>query len=279
LRKKRHLGKVLGTAGVLAVCAAAKTMYIVAPGRIDEAKKKEFRGRNIAHRGLHSSENGIPENSLAAFDLAAESGYGIELDVRLTADGRVVVFHDEDTERICGVPGSVSDMTWSELKKLRLLGTSQSIPLFSEVLSTIDGRGPIVVEIKRCQNNRELCERTLEMIRCYSGSICIESFDPTIVAWFRKKAPDILRGQLTCPCAGMKGEAPMVAAFLMAHGLLNFITRPHFIAHSIGKKSILIKLSEKMGAMRAAWTVRNDSYEESNDIVIFEGYKPRVRFR
>lgn len=252
---------------------------MVAPGRADEKKKSEFEGRNIAHRGLHKAEDSIPENSLAAFDAAVEKGYGIELDVRLTADGRAVVYHDDDTERVCGVPGNVNDMTWSELKKQRLQGTEHGIPLFSEALNAIAGRVPVVVELKRGPYNRELCERTLEMIRCYNGAICIESFDPFIVTWFRKHAPDILRGQLTCPRTGLKGEVPAGAGFLLAHGLTNFIARPQFIAHSVGKKSPLIKLAEKMGAMRVAWTARDDSYEEQNDVVIFEGYRPRIRFR
>lgn len=277
--KKGTFGKLLAIAGVVTACAAVKTLYMVAPERAGEDKKRPFQGRNIAHRGLHDAHEDIPENSLAAFDAAAENGYGVELDVRLTADGRLVVFHDDDTERMCGTPGDISDMTWSEIKKLRLLGTDKGIPLFSEALSTIAGRTPVIVELKRGPYNRELCERTLEILRCYSGDACIESFDPMIVRWFRKNAPDILRGQLTCPPSGFKGEIPPPATFLLGHGFLNFLSRPNFIAHSVGKKSIFIKLAEKLGAMRVAWTARDDMSEETNDVVIFEGFRPRTRFR
>jgi Glycerophosphoryl diester phosphodiesterase len=274
--KKKHVGTALG---FLAVCVAAKTIYLVAPGRVDNTRKRELEGRNIAHRGLHRADTGIPENSLAAFDAAAENGYGIELDVRLTADDRVVVFHDDDVSRLCGVSGNISEMTWNEIKKLRLLDTNHGIPLLSESLVTVAGRGPVIVELKQGTRNRELCERTLELISCYSGPILIESFDPRIVAWFRKFAPEITRGQLVCPKEKLSGETPLFAAFALANGLTNFLSRPHFIAHSIDKKSPLIRLAEKLGAMRVAWTATDGSHEDENDAVIFEGYRPRTKYR
>ena len=274
--EKKHIGTALG---LLAVCAAAKTIYMVAPGRVDNARRRELEGRNIAHRGLHREDAGIPENSLAAFDAAAESGYGIELDVRLTADDRVVVFHDNDVSRLCGVSGNISEMTWSEIKKLRLLDTNQGIPLLSEALATVSGRGPVIVELKRGTRNRELCERTLELISCYSGPILIESFDPKILAWFRKYAPEITRGQLVCSQEKLSREAPRLAAFALANGLTNFLSRPHFIAHSVDKKSPLIRLAEKLGAMRVAWTATDDRHEDKNDAVIFKGYRPRTKYR
>lgn len=105
--------------------------YMIAPGRADPYIKQLFSGRNFAHRGLHSIEDGIPENSLAAFRAARENGFGIELDLQLTCDGQVVVFHDHDLNRMCGADVTVDELTYDELKKYRLAGTNEHIPLFS----------------------------------------------------------------------------------------------------------------------------------------------------
>ena len=105
--------------------------------RPDGAAKKKmapFVGRRYAHRGLHCVEDGIPENSLPAFRRAVEAGYGIELDLHLTTDGQLVVFHDDTLDRVCGVSGRVDESSYPELQQLRLSGTEETIPLFSQVL-------------------------------------------------------------------------------------------------------------------------------------------------
>lgn len=261
----------------------ATTAFLVAPGKASKEQEEMFRGRNIAHRGLHKIDRSIPENSFTAFCIAAENGYGVELDVRLTDDGRVVVFHDEDTSRLCGVAGKIEDMSWNEVSALRLLGTGEGVPLFSDVLEMISGRVPIIVELKRGKLNNELCERTLELIKQYmndyAGPVCIESFDPFIVGWFRKKAPDILRGQLTAAAEELKEAIAAPAAFILSNVLTNVISRPQFIAHAIGPKSLPVRMCEAMGAMKAAWTSRDWSAERKNDMVIFEHYLPRTRFK
>lgn len=90
---------------------------MLAPGYASKRQKAPFIGVNFAHRGLHTEDKRVPENSLEAFRLAAEAGYGIELDVQLSKDGRVVVFHDDTLDRVCGVRGRVDDYKYDELKK------------------------------------------------------------------------------------------------------------------------------------------------------------------
>lgn len=266
---------ILGTA----VAAAATTVFLVAPGKADEEKKAPFWGRNFAHRGLHKIDRTIPENSLLAFNEAAEGGYGIELDVRLSADGRVIVFHDENLEGLCGLNEQTKNMDWAELKKLRLLGTEEGIPLLSEALALIAGRVPVILELKHGSHDRELCERTLELVRCYNGDLCVESFSPFILRWFKKNAPDILRGQLSCSSECFGGSVSRIKSFFVSNLLTNFLSRPHFIAHGICRKSFLVKLCESMGAMKVAWTSRDWTNEDDNDAVIFEFYRPRVKFK
>ena len=265
------------TGGILAAGAAA-TAFIVAPGRRDLKQRAPFIGRNYAHRGLHRIDKSIPENSVAAFAHAARIGYGIELDVHLTADGELVVFHDDDTRRVCGVPGSVDDKTLAELKALRLCSTQETIPTLSEALAAANGSA-LIVELKSGSRRGELCRKVYETMLGYSGAWCIESFDPRIVMWFRFHAPEVFRGQLSARYASLRKSCGAVQAFLLSRCMLNFLARPHFIAYELGRKPLLVKLSELMGAMKVAWTSLDWKNEEKNDAVIFQFYRPRVKYK
>lgn len=268
---------------VLIVLAALLLLFpvlIFAPARPGKKKKAAFYGKNIAHRGLYQKDQSIPENSLPAFARAVENGYGMELDVQLSRDGKVVVFHDDTLERVCGVPKRVDELDFAELQELRLCGTEEKIPLFDEVLATVAGKTPIIVELKTGPRNGELCEKTLAALRFYAGETCIESFDPTIVAWFRKHAPDIYRGQLAQPPKYYRkyGKSALVS-FLLGTCALNLIARPNFIAYRIGKKTFGVHLAEFLGATRVAWTSREESTEKNFDVVIFEHYLPKPQYK
>lgn len=259
--------------------ATAATGFLVAPARIKPEKAAPFMGRNYAHRGLHKQDKSVPENSLAAFTDAAEKGYGIELDVRLTSDNRVVVFHDRGLERLCGVKGEIGKKNWLHLKNLKLAGTKEKIPLLSEALSAIGARVPVIIELKHARRDRELCERTMELLRCYCGPVCVESFNPFILRWFRKNAPDIPRGQLSCSVKLLRGKANPVAAFLVSRALTNFISRPHFFAWGGEKKPLTVKLCEALGAKKVSWTALDVSGEAENDAVIFEFCNPISKYK
>lgn len=267
---------VVGTA-LAAVSAAA---FMIAPAKASESMKKPFDGENIAHRGLHKADKTVPENSLAAFRAAVESGYGVELDVHLTADGELVVFHDDSLQRMCGVEGRVEDMSLAALRKLKLLGTEEGIPTLDEVLAVIGGKVPIILEIKRGSHNDELCLRVYETLVNYSGDVCVESFDPTIVRWWYKNAPEVMRGQLACIPEKFGDSTSPLNAFLVGNLLTNFLCRPHFIAYGIcEEKPLTVRLCEKMGAMKVAWTSHGYASEETSDTVIFEYYRPRKNFK
>ena len=265
-------GAVLALAGL--------TAFAVAPGKATAAQKAPFVGRNFAHRGLHKTDKSVPENSLAAFRRAVERGYGIELDVHLTADDRLVVFHDDDLRRMCGVDGKLDTLRYPQIQDLRLGGTEERIPLLSQVLSVVDGRVPIILELKRGSCNRELCAQVYDMLRLYKGDVCIESFDPGIVRWWRKNAPEVLRGQLSCTVKKFGRSTGPVSAFFLSRLLTNFLGRPQFIAYGICRtKPLTVRLCEKMGAMKVAWTSRSYVNEKRNDAVIFEFYRPRARYQ
>ena len=264
--------------GVIFIAATAAT-YLTAPDKANENMRAPFYGRNFAHRGLHTKDKSIPENSLPAFEEAAKNGYGVELDVHITKDDRIVVFHDDDLSRMCAAPGRIEDMTWDELCKLRLLETQYTIPLFSEVLSQISSRCPMIVELKRGKRNNELCKKTYEILKELGGTYCVESFDPRIVSWFRKHAPEVLRGQLSRYPADMVKDTGKLNSFIVGNLLTNVLARPHFIAYGIGKKPLTVRLCELFGTMKFAWTSHEPKNEANNDAVIFEYYRPAVKYK
>ena len=259
-------------AALAGAAAVGGFVYLIAPGSIRKKQRAPFQNRNFAHRGLHKRDKSVPENSLAAFERAASYGYGIELDVQLSKDGRVVVFHDDTLNRVCGVDARVDSKTFDELRQLRLCGTDETIPLFSEVLKTVRGRGALIVELKNGKRNRELCEKTYAMLRRYTGDYCIESFNPFIVRWFRLNAPE------ANPPKDYNGEVSPVSAFLLGNVLLNFLARPQFIAYKIAPKPFSVKFCEALGAMKVCWTSHEWANEKGNDTVIFEFYKPGLKF-
>ena len=256
---------------------AAGFVFLLAPGRSSALQRAPFRGRYIAHRGLHDAAR--PENSLAAFRAAAEAGYGAELDARLTRDGAVVVMHDPNTARMTGESRAVAESDLAELRTLRLAGTEEGIPTLREALAVLTkAKVPVILEVKNVSTRRdELCEKVLAEIDRAGGDICVESFDPRIVAWFRFHAPDLLRGQLTAQRSEL--EQGLVTDFMLSRVLFNFLARPQFIAHRTGRRSLPVLLATALGAMRVTWTATDRGQERRSDAVIFEDFLPPVVYR
>lgn len=252
-------------------------LYMIWPGRPSPAQRAMFRCTWFAHRGLHSKDCMIPENSLPAFQAAARMGCGVELDVQLSKDGYVVVFHDDTLDRVTGASGRVDSRTLQQLQQLRLCNTEATIPLFTQVLEVLNGSGPLIVELKTGPRNQELCQKTLQILRQYPGEYCIESFDPTIVAWFRRNAPDVLRGQLSDAQRNFT-MLSMPKGFLLSRCMGNFMARPQFIAWGPGPHNLLEKLVRGLGPLRVRWTVRpqddRQALLEEYDAQIFEFFDP-----
>ncbi|MFR8665881.1 MAG: glycerophosphodiester phosphodiesterase family protein [Ruthenibacterium sp.] len=260
--------------------------FCVKPGRFAAAQAAPFYGVNHAHRGLYAQDQSVPENSLPAFAAAAEKGYGMELDIQLSLDGEVVVFHDDTLARMCGIDGRVDAFPLARLREMPLAGTAERMPLLTEVFDTVAGKAPIIIELKTGPRNEELCRKGLALMRAYQkqygGAFCVESFDARIVAWFRKNAPDILRGQLTDSPRALGSGRP-VLDFIAGNLLSNVIARPQFIAHGPGRKTALARFAEACGAMPVYWTARPGddaaALEEYYDAVIFEHYAPKPKYK
>ncbi len=267
---------------IFALALWAGVLWLIAPEKSTEKQRTPFWKLNIAHRGLHTKDKTIPENSLPAFVRAEKAGYGIELDVQLSKDGTVMVFHDDTLWRVCGRKGRLRSFCSQQLNKMYLFGTKHTIPSLQQVLEQLEGKAPLVVELKSGKNNTMLCQKTLELMRTYPGPWCVESFDPRILAWFRHNAPDVLRGQLADSPDSFRQWGPAAGA-LLGNLLGNCIARPHFVAWGHGKKTLAVKLCEKMGAMKLRWTVRPEDCREplegEYDGIIFEYETPKVRYQ
>ena len=232
-----------------------------------------LRGWAYAHRGLHGQ--GVPENSMEAFRLAKEAGYGIELDVHLLKDGQLAVIHDSLLKRTTGLPGSVEELTARQLTECFLEGTQQTIPLFQQVLDLYNGEAPMIVELKAENGNHaHLCEAACAMLDNYKGVYCIESFDPRCIRWLRKNRPELVRGQLTENYfKSPKSKLPWYLKFALANQMLNFTITPDFVAYRFSDRKCFSNfLCRKLWkAQGVTWTLKT---QEDYDIAVKEGWIP-----
>ncbi len=232
-----------------------------------------FSGK-IAHRGLHGGD--IPENSMAAFSRAVDKGFAIELDVRLTRDGKLAVFHDAELERMCGVEGRLEDFTYEQLSAFRLKGSDERIPLLKDVLKLVDGKVPLLVELKDC-GFPVLEKRTIRLMKNYRGEFAVQSFDPFTVMWYRLFSPDTARGQLISTYK-KRLDLQYIARRICALPIVwRLISRPDFISadiRTIDEKTI--KAVKECGAELFLWTIKTDKglkkAEGLTDGIIFENY-------
>ena len=237
---------------------------------------------HYAHRGLHAIHAGIPENSLRAFRLAVNNGYGAELDVRMSHDGRLVIMHDESLKRTTGANANISGVTEQVLGQLTLEGTREKVPYLEDVLPLFDGKTPLLIEIKTENGNHvELTRKVVNLLKQYpSLDYMIESFDPRVLMWLRKHRPDIIRGQLgenlfksdSCPPVGF------LTKFALSNLMGNFLAKPDFVAYKYEDRDDLAPgLCRKLwGPQFFWWVVRSqevaDELKDQGDKIIFEGF-------
>lgn len=275
---------------IILIAAACLYLFFLYPGKTRKERMLVFKQYLIAHRGLFDTTTSAPENSLSAFKKAVDTGYGIELDVQLTKDNEVIVFHDDNLHRTSGVDTQISDCTYEMLQEYRLFHSDEKIPKLSDALSLINGTVPLIIELKNSSASDyvELCERTATFLDTYNGIFCIESFNPMIVHWFRINRPEYLRGflstdyqkelaSLTC------GEPPKLTfleKFTLTNCLMNFYIRPDFIAYNIRYRNQLsYRICTKLfGIVKVGWTIRSkkelDAAGPSFDVIIFDSFRP-----
>ena len=227
--------------------------------------------RPIAHRGLHDIARGRPENTLAAFDAAAERHYGVECDLHISADGIPIVFHDDTLDRLTGEAGSVRDRTAAELGDLRVKRTGEWIPTLDEMLSLVAGRVPLVLELKSLPGrNAGLAFGVAERLRRYAGPAAVMSFDPALIAETKAADPNLPRG-----LTAMGNWRTAAEHFRAALGL-----GVDFVSYAIDDlPTPMPVISRKLLKIPLiCWTVRTAAQLEKarrwTDQITFEGFLP-----
>lgn len=231
--------------------------------------------RPIAHRGLHSET--APENSIRAFEAAVEAGYPIECDVRLSADGVPIVFHDDRLDRLTDGTGPLGDVEAEQLLEYTLLDTDECIPRLETVLDVVDGTVPILVELKNTNRPGALESAVTDCLASYDGEFAVQSFNPLVVAWFRRNQPEWPRGQLS----GFfdREDAGVFQRTVMKRLLPNVYTRPDFVSYAHESLPYPpVSRSRERGTPVLAWTVRTEAHlkriDPFVDNVIFEAFRP-----
>lgn len=232
---------------------------------------KHWLTRNpIAHRGLWGDS--VKENSILAYELAARAGYPIETDVWQTADGELVCFHDDTLKRMTGADGYVYDKTFAQLRELHLADSLEKIPSLKEVLSVVDGRVPLLIEIKN-QPSKKIVEALVKTLKDYTGEFAVQSFNPLYLLKLKKLAPQILRGVLSAKNVDDKSA---FKRFIVKSMPFNFLIKPDFISYDY--RDLPLKKSKRKGLPLLGWTVTSqkvhDEIKQSVDNIIFEKFIP-----
>ncbi len=263
-------------------------IWMIAPRRPSKDMKKLFKEQKFAHRGLYNNQTGIPENSMSAFRRAIEKGYGIEIDVRLTKDGVPIIFHDGFLRRMCNDARPPEMLTIDEIKKLRLLNTEETIPTLEEFLQLVQDKTNVLVEFKTGLPGgtvNTLCQTVMDMIDRFPCNYVIESFDYSILEWFRTHRPQVMRGQLSMGfyCYELAlgktiaRSIPLHRRLMISWLLYNYLGRPHFISYRYQDAKLAFSICRRMGAMTSAWTVDRKeivpAIEKKFDNIIFEKFE------
>lgn len=273
---------ILSIIGIIAAILAVLYLFLILPATRRHKVLSRCEGWLFTHRGLHDAENGVPENTLLAYQRSVDAGYGIEFDVRLNREGKPYIMHDPNARRMTGTDINIAEASSVELDALCIGGTDQHIPSLCEVLELVDGKVPLIVELKVDKNNfDELGRRTFELLDSYNGDYIIECFDPRMLSWVRKNRPHACRAQLIMYFKRHGDKVlPPIVDWVTHNLMLNVIARPDIISmYYPDRGSLPLRLCRMMGAAEYDWTVKSQEQldvcrKDKVESVIFEGFIP-----
>ncbi|MEL7149820.1 MAG: glycerophosphodiester phosphodiesterase family protein [Pseudomonadota bacterium] len=236
----------------------------------------------IAHRGLHDVSKGVPENSRAAVQAAIDHGYGIEIDIQCTSDQAAIVFHDDTLDRLTADTGRVSRRTRADLATQRLTGSDETIPDLPEILAMVDGRVPLLVEVKDQdgalgENVGALEAEIARNLDGYQGAVAVMSFNPHSVSALQTLAPQVPRGLVTDGFDAAEWDVAEARRDELA-GISHFDrVGASFISHNHKRLEAKAVADLKARAVPIlCWTIRSIAEEHAArriaDNITFEGY-------
>lgn len=255
-------------------------MIAIYPNLTRKLDMRPFEKTYIAHRGLYNNID-TPENSIKAFKKAVKNGYGIELDVQLTIDNKLVVFHDESLLRMTGKDIILNRCAYDEIKNLNLLNTNEHIPLLKDVLKVLDKSTPLIIEVKPEGRYIDTTKATVEIMKNYDGIYNMESFNPNVVRYLRENEPQIIRGQLAQNYFKQESDLNLITKFVLTYLLLNFYTKPDYIAYDcLNTSNLSFKIVSKIYKTECvAWTIKSQKQLQENKnkykCFIFDSFIPK----
>jgi len=217
----------------------------------DKDKYRDLLRRPFAHRGVHSE---YPENSLPSFQKAVDLNLGIELDIHITTDNQLVVFHDDNLRRMTGNNEYIKLLTYAQIKEYKLGDTTYTIPLLKEVFDLVKGRVPILIEIKTNNDMKRLVAKLKEEINNYKGKVFIQSFNPFVLRRCYKAMPEILRGQLSSFFA--KDHLKFYKKIPIKKLFFKNFSHADFVSYNLD--NLPNKYVNKMDIPILAWTVKTE---------------------
>ncbi|MBQ3235730.1 MAG: hypothetical protein IJA97_06195 [Clostridia bacterium] len=227
----------------------------------------------ITHRGLY--DENYPENTKPAFEQAISLGYGIEMDVQMTLDNVLVVYHDNNLKRVCGVDKDIRDITYEEVKTLRPGGKDYPIMTFREFLDFVDGRVPVLVEVKH-QKRKGIEKLVVDELKNYNGKFAVQSFNPQIVYRMTKLAPKFIAGVLVT--REKSSLAPWIINKLIHAFAFKLYIKFNFLSLRAQDLPVSYKRTGKYKVI--AWTVKTEedlkNAEKYADNIIFEKDVPSL---
>lgn len=227
----------------------------------------------IAHRGLHNRV--LPENTLGAFKNAVKHEFDIELDIRISKDEQIVVYHDRNIFRLCSRNFNIDELNYDELKQYPILNTNEKIPLLKDVLDTLPKDTKYLIELKSVKNPKFFVTKFIELIKDYDITYAIHSFDPRILNAFRKQDNSIIRGQIASTFKGQNLFAKIFIKDLYS----NRITKPDFTNYKFEDlpRKKLDKL-HKNGHVIISYVAKNEKnlhfVRSRYDNAVFENFIP-----
>lgn len=263
---------------ILVLILYSVVFSVYAPHR--RIQKAAWMKTYFAHRGLFTPDQSIPENSLGAIQKAINLGYGSEIDVGLSKDDELFVFHDASLDRMCHQSGLIEETNADELRKLYLANTQERIPSLEDVLNLTKGKVPLMIEIKPTLRRKKTISKVKAALKDYQGNITLVSFDPLIVREIKNQMPEVLRGQLMEKSLHKK-QYSILERLILEYALMNGQNRPDYLSHHFQLNNLTLRIHKILGGFSACWplsSVENEKKCQNRcDCVIFEHYLPKQK--
>ena len=253
--------------------------------KIPKVLPKIFIKNPIAHRGYHNCNGNFtkgmgPENSRTSILHAIKEGFSIEIDIRFTKDYVPIVVHDNNLKRLCGVDNYLSDLTFNDLKSIKL-NNNEYLPTLDEILKIVGGKVPIYIEFKKLRNYNDLINLKGELfclLKKYSGPLAIMSFDMKLIAYFSQQDPSLIRG-IILENYNAKNKIyyskleTNITEYQMKKNGISFIS---FRYNKLTQE--IYELNNRLQRKVITWTVNSElkakKANEVSDNITFEGFEP-----